>query len=274
MKSFASFFESLPLLLLLLPTAYTTLISIPPHNDVVVPLEQATLDAKNTLVLSGVVDESMADNFITDFVKRPVPYVFIDSPGGSVMAGNRIVTFLKNKDVKCIAQKAYSMAFVILQGCKERYITETATVMQHQMSYGRQGDLYPMTNYLNMLHSIETYLNRMQAMRIGLTDEEFRILVTTEWWLFGPDVVVKNVADGIMEVECTKGSAEQTRTTERTKMTLFGPVKVRATYSQCPLVSWPLAVTLVESDASDIFADDLMSMEIDHIYRHNTLIKS
>tara|TARA_B110000971_G_C19662959_1_gene343167 strand:- start:214 stop:489 length:276 start_codon:yes stop_codon:yes gene_type:complete len=68
-------------------------------------------------------------------------YVYINSQGGDVSACQLLINQLKyqvmqNKTIGCIAQKAYSMAFHLLQNCNNRYITSSSQVMQHQISLG------------------------------------------------------------------------------------------------------------------------------------------
>jgi ATP-dependent protease ClpP protease subunit len=152
------------------------------------------------------------------------------------MAGNRIVSLIQQRNVSCIAEKAYSMAFVILQACSHRYVTPMATVMQHQASLGIRGDIQPITNYLNMVHAMETQLNRMQADRIGMDENEFRTKVTTEWWSFGEDIIRQNIADRTVNVQCSKELLHSTITSK--KEGWFEDTV--ETYSSCPLISTPL----------------------------------
>ena len=56
-------------------------------------------------------------------------------------AGSRIVDEIQKYDLDCIAHKAYSMGFVILQACNKRYITQYSSVMQHQISYGVSNEI-------------------------------------------------------------------------------------------------------------------------------------
>jgi ATP-dependent protease ClpP protease subunit len=195
-----------------------------------------TLDDTNSVVIRGTITDDVADEFIKTITLSTPKYVYIQSNGGSVMAGNRMVTQMKNKNLTCIAERAYSMAFVILQACKERYILPTSTVMQHQTSMsGIRGDLYAITNYLEMIHSIDRYLTKLQAERIGITNDEFNALTSVEWWLFGDDIIENNVADEIVDVECTQELVK--KETHVTVRGFFGDVEI--TYSGCPLIKEP-----------------------------------
>lgn len=202
------------------------------------------LDEKNNIVIRGRIDEKLADEFLYSLIRNSPKYVYINSPGGSILAGNRIITHMMQRNITCIAERAYSMAFVILQACGQRYITPMSTVMQHQASLGIRGELYQITNYLNMIHAIESKLNRMQAERIGLTEEEFRHRITTEWWLFDDDILKQNVADKVVYVTCSKELLHS-----KTKSTKQGFFEDRVeTYSGCPLIQSPLEVESKETN--------------------------
>ena len=53
-------------------------------------------------------------------------YLYINSHGGEVVAGNNLINYLlyNNKNIICIANYAASMAFAILQACNKRYGTK------------------------------------------------------------------------------------------------------------------------------------------------------
>lgn len=190
------------------------------------------LNANNTVLLKGQVTSDSVSYVVKTLISKNPEYLFIDSPGGSIQAGNYLVETLKTKKVKCIASKAYSMAFVILQACSERYILSTSTLMQHQASLRVHNELAQLKEYINMVSSMEDHLNEMQSQRIGMKKEAFTQRVLTEWWLFGRDIVKHNCADAIVSISCAKSLLNQ-KVIIKEKM-IFG--EVTYTYSACPLV--------------------------------------
>ena len=73
-------------------------------------------------------------------------YIYISSPGGSVMEGMKIVDLIKSleksgRQVSCISDFSASMAFIILQSCPKRLATFSSILMQHQMSLGLEGNI-------------------------------------------------------------------------------------------------------------------------------------
>jgi ATP-dependent Clp protease protease subunit len=135
-------------------------------------------------------------------------YIYINSPGGSVDAGlqfiNNINWYIKQgKTVNCIVKSAYSMAFIILQNCSNRYVMSSSTLMQHQMSLGGlKGPLNNLMNYLEMIQSISNELDIIVSNRLGLSLEDYRNKIKTDWWLTGNSAIIQGVADEIVIVGC------------------------------------------------------------------------
>jgi ATP-dependent protease ClpP protease subunit len=213
------------LLLLLLPLTSCTYTN-----------KSIVLDEKNNIAIRGAITDELADEVIKSLITKEPQYIYIYSNGGSVMAGNRIIMHLIDRNVTCIAERAYSMAFVILQACKYRYIVPTATVMQHQMSTGLRGNLYSITGYMEMLHSVEHFLTKMQADKIGISEKEFLQKSNLDWWLFGETIISNNVADEIVDVHCTTGLIDKQVSILRNGFF----EDVLETYSACPLLLKPI----------------------------------
>ena len=135
------------------------------------------LNTTNILTIRGTIDDSVANQFVYDLNKnidRNTKYVYLDTNGGSVSAGIRIVDEIQKYNLNCIAHKAYSMGFVILQACKNRYITPYATVMQHQISYGVANEKAKIESYVNFIDQIGNKLDKMQSDKIGLYYDDFK----------------------------------------------------------------------------------------------------
>ena len=78
------------------------------------------LNTKNILTLTGQINDKLASQFIYELNQKESKnnlYVYIDTNGGSVDAGNRIVDEIQKYNLDCIASSAISMGFVILQAC-------------------------------------------------------------------------------------------------------------------------------------------------------------
>jgi ATP-dependent protease ClpP protease subunit len=149
-------------------------------------------------------------NLSTVASEKETIYVYIDSNGGEVESGNKLINQLNyyskiGKSIKCIAKNAFSMAFQIFQssGCNSRYILTSSTTMQHQMSLNNiKGQLFNTMNYLKMIESMSNSLDQQSANRIGMSIEEYNKLTKTDWWLYGEDIIRKGVADCLVTIGC------------------------------------------------------------------------
>jgi len=194
-----------------------------------------TLETNNVLLLKGEINENLATQFVYELNQRQSKkgiYVYLDTNGGSVDAGNKIVAEIQKYELNCIAHRAISMGFVILQSCNQRYITHMGTLMQHQMSYGIADEKAKVESYVDFIKQIGDYLITMQANKIGISSIEMRDKTYNDWWLFGENAVVANCADELAIVKCSSKLTNKTYTVDAGSYTHY--------YSKCPLVSGPV----------------------------------
>ena len=115
------------------------------HN--VLAYENVILKTGNHLFITDEINIDTRELFLfnNQVLNETDIFIYINSNGGSVLEGNKIIeniNFLTNSgyNVSCVVQNAFSMAFHILQHCPNRYVTESATLMQHQISLGINGN--------------------------------------------------------------------------------------------------------------------------------------
>lgn len=136
-------------------------------------------------------------------------YIILDSPGGSVFDGARLISYIKHSSLKvytvCDGMCA-SMAAQIFSAGKKRYMTDKSVLMFHPASGGLIGTLEQMESLLTM---IKRYVDRMDAevaQRAGIDYNEFKALVLKEYWLETADALDKNLADEAVFVSYTRNS--------------------------------------------------------------------
>ena len=231
------------------------------------------LNTDNVLTIRGTIKEDNVNRFIYELNKmdnKQDIYVYLDTNGGSVSAGTKIVNEVEKYNMSCIAQRAYSMGFVILQSCAKRYITPYATVMQHQISYGMANEKAKVESYVGFVDQIGHQLEKMQASKIGMCPKSFKEKTYNDWWLSGTNIIEENVADEVVDVTCTK----ELTTSNYTVTTMFGD----DVYSNCPLISHPVGNQAMMKD-SDMFevkltdrnkkgAIDNLRAEMDQVLSH------
>ena len=129
------------------------------------------LTKDNFITIRGTIDETISSNFIYDLNRKKNKtdvYVYLNTNGGSVESGNKILLEIQKYNLNCIAERAYSMGFVLLQGCNKRYITPYTKLMQHQISYGIQNEKEKINNYATYIDEIDEELNQMQANKLNM----------------------------------------------------------------------------------------------------------
>lgn len=195
--------------------------------------------AGNSYTLSGPVTDESVDAAIAGISKPGVKYLVLETPGGSVDAGYRFVSFMKTRqDIACVVQSAASMGFVILQACGKRYVLDHSILMQHQASLG-----LPQTKVKNLISVLRGILaqlremDKMQADRMGLTAREFDALTTDDLWIFsGAKAVELRAADKVVTASCSQDLLSKKLRKKEVIQVLFFQSEVEVEYSECPLI--------------------------------------
>lgn len=208
-----------------------------------------TLD--NTLLLRGVIDEESTNKLMYDIQKTNATnkILYLDTPGGMVEEGLKIINEVRNYNISCVAEKAYSMGFSIFQSCYNRYILPNGKLMQHQISFGIGGELAKVNNYVNFIKQIETEIVEMEATRINIPIDTYREMTMNELWLYGINAINSNAADEIVNVKCSN-KLTKTNFTMETKMYIY-------VYSSCPLISTEIAKKEKDKDMDTSYLEDL-----------------
>ena len=169
-----------------------------------------TLQKNNFISIDNMINDANVELWskqMNRLTSNPI-YIYIDSVGGSVDAGLQFINNMnwqmkQGKIINCIGKLAYSMAFIILQNCSNRYVITSSTIMQHQMSLSNlKGPLNNLMNYLEMIHSISNELDINISKRLGLSLEDYRNKIKNDWWLTGNTAITQKVADEMVIVGC------------------------------------------------------------------------
>lgn len=130
-------------------------------------------------------------------------YLFINSPGGSVFDGNRLVTYIENSKRKihtvCVTVCA-SMAAHLHQAGSTRLMLDNSMLMFHPAAGGARGQV---ENMRSLLNTIQLMVDRMDAKitkRSGLDYKEFKAKVAFEYWVLAEDAVRSNLSESIVNI--------------------------------------------------------------------------
>lgn len=203
-------------------------------------LEVIDLTEDNTVVMSEAFNDQSVSKVMLELQavadKSPgtTVYLVLNTPGGSVDAGLRLISFIKglNLKVKTLTLFAASMGFMTAQNLDERLILDTGTLMSHRAKFGVAGeyDGEMVSRFKWLAASIER-LEGISAARMRLSLPVYKELIRDEYWVDGQQAVTDKAADRAVYAKCGKGM-KGTRTLEVS--TMFGMFEV--TVSKCPLI--------------------------------------
>ena len=104
---------------------------------------------------------------VASYTHAAAEYVYIDSPGGSVGAGARMVAELRQRNYTCVVDTAHSMAFALVQACARRLVRPSGSLMQHQITVSNvHGEL---GKVLARLRSVDRLRQRLGSRCCGRT---------------------------------------------------------------------------------------------------------
>ena len=215
----------------------TAIANAPVHPTTVAPPTLITLKSDNHVALTGEISRTLIDKAILTLnrIHSRHIYVYIDSIGGFVDEGERFIAQMQyrqatNTTFTCVAQMAHSMAFYIMQRCDKRLVTQGANMMQHQISVVNTGQHSNLESHLGMIRRKANRIYQACADRIGIPLKTFIHRTTSDWWLYGEEIVQQNVADGLAIVGCSPELQE----------VLVGLSNKVIYTNRCPLVYTPM----------------------------------
>jgi ATP-dependent protease ClpP protease subunit len=199
------------LLALIIVSALVTLAMVFPNGSIVdTKAQNIVFTTTNFVAMDFDVNMASVEYVILklDALDKSKPrYLYLRSPGGEVIAGTRLVEYLRSEDGKgvvAIAQFAASMAFVTLQASETRLITGTGVLMSHGISGGAQGNIQEIERQVDFMRKLENMLLDLIANRIGLSRDALRAKHNPEWWLVGAEEAAKaRAVDGVASVTCS-----------------------------------------------------------------------
>jgi ATP-dependent protease ClpP protease subunit len=203
-----------------------------------------TLTKDNHVFFSGEVNDlsvakaqQQLGQISTKLSKNDVIYLVIDSPGGSVTAGNLFIDFANSlpQKIKPICVFCASMGYHMFQSFNERLVYPSSMLMSHRVSIGGLSGQVPGEATSRLANIIETSqeMDEKVAKRVGMSVEAYQKSIYDELWLSGLKAVKTRHADRIAKIKCDNNLLNGTQ--KSTVNTLFGPVEIVT--SKCPLIS-------------------------------------
>ncbi len=219
-----------------------------------------TLNKRNTVVFRGVVNAKSVALMQVEIMAMSarlkageIIYMVLDTPGGSVTAGNELIDFIHGlapRRVKTVSLFAASMGFHIAQNLDERLVLPSSTLMSHRASLsGISGELPG--ELMTRLHFILNDLDRMDgivAERMGITRKKYQRMIRDELWLNGDDAVKQKAADRVILARCDSSFSG----TSEIELGEFMGITFMGKMSNCPLITGLLDVRMVGTESKDV----------------------
>lgn len=129
--------------------------------------------------------------------------MIIDSPGGGVRAGFKIIDRVEALGFKVhvlIHGTAASMASIIaMSATGKTYITRNSTFHLHQISALTFGKLGDMQDDVGFFEKLQNRLNLMIKNRTGLSDAKIKEMMSREHYLVGEEAVQEKLIDAVYD---------------------------------------------------------------------------
>lgn len=210
-------------------------------------LEIIELTDKNTVIMDQVFSDNSVSEVMIKIQKlsenmkaNETIYLVMNTPGGSVDAGLRMLSFIKAlpQKVKTLTLFSASMGFQTVQQLDERLILDTGTLMSHRATFGCQGEAEgEIESCMNWVMSMVHDLDQKAAARMQMSTQDYKELIRDEYWAYGDKAVTDKAADRKVLAKCGSSLMGSRNVVFDT---MFGSFDVEM--SRCPLIPGFLSV--------------------------------
>lgn len=193
-------------------------ITLPVTKDAIpfTQVEVKNLDTNNSSLIqlnTEVTEESV--NTTINAIKKAndknvnAIYLLIDSPGGSVYDGARLITAMESSVVPIYTvctELCASMAAHILEHGSQRYMIDRTKIMFHPAttSLNQEGEVDKIYSRLGSSKRFIDKLDYYVARRAGQTYEDFKAKSMREYWSDAEDALADHLIDGIVTIDFVK----------------------------------------------------------------------
>lgn len=210
--------------------------------------EKIVLTTANTVTFRGAVDGDSIIKAQLELVDKvlirgkagyPI-YLVMDSPGGSIYAGEAFIEFAKSiQNMETITIFAASMASAIVQAMPgKRHILGSGIMMFHRAQGQFQGyfETGEVESQLKLWKEIVLTMENRNSARLNIPLKDYKEKVAIEWWALGRGAIEQKMADRLVDIICSPALINETETSTQS----MGIFAIETTYSQCPIFRVPL----------------------------------
>lgn len=169
----------------------------------------ATLIQFNTEVTEATVNSAIKAIKKANRRGTQAIYLLIDSPGGSVFDGARLITAMEASKAPVYTvctELCASMAAHILEHGVQRYMIDRTQLMFHPASTSlmQEGEVDKIYSRLGSSKRFIDKLDMYDATRSGQNFAEFKAKSMREYWTDAEDALSDHLIDGIVSIEFEK----------------------------------------------------------------------
>lgn len=175
------------------------------------------LDTKNIAIvqLNSEVNSDTISDVMTKIKKvnkenkKNAIYLLLDSPGGSVFEGIRLITAIENSKIPVYTigvDFCASMCAHILEHGKERYMIDRSRLMFHPAStmLMQEGEVDKIYSRLGAAKRAIDKLDMYDAKRSGQNYVEFKARRDSEYWTDAEDALQDHLIDAVVNFDFEK----------------------------------------------------------------------
>lgn len=213
------------------------------------------LTSKNTVSLRLPITTETAEHVQRRLIaaaktKPKEIYLVLNSPGGSIYAGQLIIETARGLDVPVhtISMFSASMSFITSQLLGKRYAIKSATLMNHRAYVSGLEGTVPGSLFSQILQytSEVMEISNEVAQRSGKTHEQYLEMLTNELWMTAEVAKGHKFIDEIVRIRCDS-SLEGAEPPVTLRAMLF---ELDVQFSSCPLFTSP--INIQAAGASDM----------------------
>lgn len=189
----------------------------------------------NFFAITSQFNRKLFDDFNEKVLtyKRKKMYIYIDSPGGSVIALSHMARIMKSSNIKfvCVASFAASAAFILFQHCHERLILSSGVLMSHNWSGTFSDEAPRILTLYNTVQSLVDTLEEVVINKMSVNKTKYAALINDNLWMPAGLSERYNAVDAVVDqVTCSKSLI---RKRIRTQFSFGGKTVYK---SGCPLI--------------------------------------
>lgn len=177
------------------------------QNRSIKRVKTLNLDEQRTILILGEIGNNALTAAQTikeleDQSNDPI-YLILDSPGGSVIDGNVLVSAIESSSapVYTVCHRiCASMAAVIHQYGKQRMMVDRSVLMFHQASASSQGTIDEMKSMTDFLYNYIEKTERFIANRADMPYEQYKLSNMKNIWIDSEDATQKKFNDQIISI--------------------------------------------------------------------------